>query len=182
MKLESSRQAVSIATLCRSNSSRPLGPPAVCPDQHRVGREERGEHDDVAEQEDPEAVADDDALGDRSGRQRLRVGTFRRRGLGDSGRSSPAVASKRAHGVGCSWARCLAARAAVGPVDARDLVGRNDVLVLSRQANTTKVAKAPTNATATIHQMCQISAKPMMVAKKAQTKPVGVFRGISMSV
>ena len=31
-------------------------------DQHRVGREEGREHDDVAEQEDPEAVADDDAL------------------------------------------------------------------------------------------------------------------------
>ena len=34
---------------------------------------------------------------------------------------------------------------------------------------------------ATIHQMCQISAKPMMVAKNAQTKPVGELRGISMS-
>jgi hypothetical protein len=31
--------------------------------QHGIGREERREHDDVAEQEDPEAVADDDALG-----------------------------------------------------------------------------------------------------------------------
>ena len=34
----------------------------------------------------------------------------------------------------------------------------------------------------TSHQMCQISANPMMVAKKAQMKPVGLFLGISMSV
>ena len=34
----------------------PLGPPAVCRLQHRIGGEEGREHDDVAEQEDPEAV------------------------------------------------------------------------------------------------------------------------------
>src|ERR1700675_604245 len=51
----------------------------------------------------------------------------------------------------------------------------------SRQAKTTKVAKAPIAPTATIHQMCQIKAKPMTVAKNAQTKPVGELRGISMS-
>ena len=53
---------------------------------------------------------------------------------------------------------------------------------LSRQAKTTKVACAPNAAKPTIHQMCQISAKPMTVAKKAQMKPVGLFLGISMSV
>ncbi|MBN8899316.1 MAG: hypothetical protein J0H35_14270, partial [Rhodospirillales bacterium] len=31
--------------------------------QHRMRREERGEHDDIAEQEDPEAEADDHPLG-----------------------------------------------------------------------------------------------------------------------
>ena len=36
--------------------------------EHRIGGEKRREHDDVAEQEDPEAVADDDAL-----RGRIRV-------------------------------------------------------------------------------------------------------------
>ena len=51
----------------------------------------------------------------------------------------------------------------------------------SRHAKTTKVANAPTPPTMTIHQMCQISAKPMMVAKNAQTNPVGEFLGISMS-
>src|SRR6202163_581218 len=51
----------------------------------------------------------------------------------------------------------------------------------SRQANTTNVAKAPIAPTATIHQMCQIKAKPITVAKNAQTKPVGELRGISIA-
>src|SRR6202790_532289 len=50
----------------------------------------------------------------------------------------------------------------------------------SRQANTTNVAKAPIAPAATIHQMCHISAKPIMVAKNAQTKPVAELRGISI--
>src|SRR5665213_28871 len=50
----------------------------------------------------------------------------------------------------------------------------------SRQANTTKVANAPMNPAITIHQICQISANPMKVAKNAQTNPVGELRGISI--
>jgi hypothetical protein len=42
------------------NSSAPVGPLAVLP------REERREHDHVAEDEDPEPVRDDDAFGGRS--------------------------------------------------------------------------------------------------------------------
>ena len=53
---------VSIKTLRRSNSSYPVGPPAVLPRQDRKGREQRREHDHVAEDEDPESVSDDDAL------------------------------------------------------------------------------------------------------------------------
>ena len=53
---------------------------------------------------------------------------------------------------------------------------------LSRQAKTTKVAYAPNAAKATIHQMCQINANPMKVAKKAQMNPVALFLGISISV
>ena len=66
VKLESSRQAVSIATIVEVKQLLPARPAGRLSGQHRVGREERGEHDDVAEQEDPEAVADDDALVDRS--------------------------------------------------------------------------------------------------------------------
>src|ERR1700720_184203 len=47
--------------------------------QHRIGGEEGGEHDDVAQQENPEAVAGDDALRNRSpGRVPLRVLAIRR--------------------------------------------------------------------------------------------------------
>ena len=53
--------------------------------------------------------------------------------------------------------------------------------VRSRQAKTTNVTKAPKKETATSHQMCQISAKPMNVAKNAQMNPVALFRGSSIS-
>src|SRR6266571_4497014 len=43
----------------------PARPARRLPDQHRVGGEKRGEHDDVAEQENPEAVTDYDALRDQ---------------------------------------------------------------------------------------------------------------------
>ena len=62
MKLESSRQAVSIADVAQVEQLPPARPARRLPDQHRVGREKGGEHDDVAEQENPEAIADDDAL------------------------------------------------------------------------------------------------------------------------
>ena len=53
--------------------------------------------------------------------------------------------------------------------------------VRSRQANTTKVANAPTAPTMDIHKMCQNNANPMRVAKKAQMNPVALLRGTSMS-
>ena len=53
----------------------------------------------------------------------------------------------------------------------------------SRHANTTKVANAPTKAATTSHQMCQISEKPMIVAKNAQMKPTGtVARHLDVDV
>jgi hypothetical protein len=51
----------------------------------------------------------------------------------------------------------------------------------SRQAKTTKVAKAPSTPTIASQQMCQIMAKPTSVVKKAQMKPVRLFSGISMA-
>ena len=124
VKLESRRHAVSIATLCRSNRSLPLGPPAVSFDQHRIGGEERREHHDVAEQEDPEAVADDDAL--RGGARVVE----NRRGRGRAAPLAPTVAVVRAclegrHEQGLRGRERLAPRAPVGAVDARDLFGRN---------------------------------------------------------
>jgi hypothetical protein len=65
VKLERRRHEVSITMLRGSNRSCPEGPPAVAL-QHRVRREERGEHHDVAEQKNPEPIPDDDALGSRT--------------------------------------------------------------------------------------------------------------------
>ncbi len=61
-KLESSRHAVSAAVVCRSKISRGPGPPLRAWIEHRIGGEEAGEQDDVGENEDPESVADHDAL------------------------------------------------------------------------------------------------------------------------
>src|ERR1700730_6268997 len=79
VKLETRRNAVSSPTLRRLTRSRHLGPPGRVAGQHRIGGEEGGEHDDVAQQENPEAVAGDDALRNRSpGRVPLRVLAIRR--------------------------------------------------------------------------------------------------------
>jgi hypothetical protein len=75
-------------------------------------------------------------------------------------------------------ARASAVAEAIGVVE----IGGMMSSTRSRQAKRTKVAYAPSTARATIHQMCQISAKPMKVAKKAQMKPVALFLGISISV
>ena len=50
----------------------------------------------------------------------------------------------------------------------------------SLQPNTRIVTAAARRPRIAIHQMCQISAKPVTTAKKAMTKPVGLLRGISM--
>ena len=150
--------------------------------EHRVAREQRREQDDVADQEDPEAVGDDDALrrsvrrllGERLGvaadkrtsaagdpaRVRLRPGAH------ESGLSVRSAASRAAR-----LARSTLATVAAGIASSCS----------SRQATTTNTAQAPTKATATSHQMCQISAKPMMVEKKAQMKPAELLRGMWMS-
>jgi hypothetical protein len=62
-------------------------------------------------------------------------------------------------------AKPLLARGAAGAVDARDLLGRYFVFG--------NVAPG--------HQMCQISAKPVMVAKNAVINPTGLLRGTSIA-
>ncbi len=62
VKLDSSRNGrldrgvAQVEQLCSARPARRFS------DQHRVCREERGEHDDVAQQEYPEAKADDNAF------------------------------------------------------------------------------------------------------------------------
>src|SRR5207248_320741 len=130
----------------------PARPARRLPDQHRIGREKGGEHDDVAEQENPEAVTNDDALRHQPARRVLDVLTI----------PPPLVAAggslERAHGAACMGtsaslralrlARSMRATTSAGMVNS----------TRSRQAKTTKVAYAPNAARATIHQICQINA------------------------
>ena len=119
VKLEASRQAgldrdiAQVEQLVAARAARGL------PVQHGVGGEERREHDDVAEQEDPEAVADDDALRRRTAPCRRSApcrGVWDRSACGRQPRSSTRC-SRSAH----RWPRDPG-----HAVDARDLLGRND--------------------------------------------------------
>ena len=62
-KLESSRQAVSICNVAKIEELRGGRTTGRRTGEHGVGGEERREHHDVGQQEYPEPVADDDALG-----------------------------------------------------------------------------------------------------------------------
>ena len=149
VKLDSSRHAVSSADIAQIEQIPPARAARGRIHQHRVGREERGEHDDVAEQEDPEAVANDDALGQQSALAVLRCGCRSAirvcPGDSDRGRRPPGIALI---GLTCSrasaslrarrLARSMRATVAAGMIYSSS----------SRQANTTNVANAPTAAPA----------------------------------
>ena len=57
VKLEASRQPVSMSTCLRSKSSTPVGPASRLAREHRIGGEQRAKDHDVAQQEQPEAEA-----------------------------------------------------------------------------------------------------------------------------
>src|SRR2546421_1446923 len=165
------RDVAQVEQLAPARSARRLA------EQHGVGREERGKHHHVAEDEDPEAVAGDDALGRGTGMryagrfhatQMMRVAVrICDRRVGHHALPGWLASARRS----AMLARSIRATSAAGMTYSS----------WSRQANTTNVANAPTKPNATIHQMCQIKAKPITVAKNAQTNPVGELRGISMS-
>ena len=143
-------------TLRRLNSSRPVGPPAVLPDKHRIGREQRREHDDVAEDEDPEPVSDDDA----------------RRGRPAAAAPARELGRNRGRAVGrYRHAACLR------PSRARSICATSAAEIScsrsSLQPNTRTATTAARRPRIAIHQICQISAKPVTTAKKAVMKPVG---------
>src|ERR1700721_3380 len=154
--------------------------PRALPGGHRIGGEKRRKHNDVAEEKDPEAIADNDAL-------RCRVGVIQ----SDCGRTprlpAPAVAGVRA----CLKGRHeRASTVATASPRARRLARSMRATssagisysVRSRQAKTTNVAKAPSRATMTSHQICQIMPKPPKLAKNGKKTPVGLFLGISMAL
>ena len=179
VKLESSRHAVSTATMCRSKSSLRPGPPAVACDEHGIGGEEAGEHDEVGEQEDPEAVADDDALrrGPLVPAIRAVADVPKLIGIARSGGASltGVMPGSRARHAGRD------PRLAPARVDPRDFLGRQLVLVHGRaRRRRRRWQRRRRGRPPTSHQICQISAKPVTTAKKAVTKPVGLLRGISI--
>src|ERR1700722_1405268 len=129
--------------------------------EYRVARKERGEHDDVAQQEDPEAVSDHNPLWERprftcAWKRRLRDAIDCD---GDVHAAAPAC-----------WARSNSAICSAGTSNS----------VRPRDAKMSSGTNAPKSPKPAIHQMCQIIAKPIMTAKNALTKPVALFFGISI--
>src|SRR5207248_9623269 len=121
--------------------------------------------DDVAEDEDPEAVGDDDA-----GRRRAAAAMAAR----ERGRSCRGDRIDCGHRhAGCL--RLMRARSSCAISAAESSCSRS-----SLQPNTSIAMAAPKTARIAIHQICQISAKPAAEAKNAITIPIGLLRGISI--
>src|SRR5262249_42595079 len=153
--------------------------------------EEGREHHDVAEQKDPEAVAGNHAL---CGRPAFAVTGCMHVAAASAGAdpitavADPVrIAGALERGIGgghAGWPACCASHRSRACRPARSnratsSAGIEDSLT-SPHPHQTKTAEAATNPRATIHQMCQISAKPVIVQKKAVMNPVGLFLGISI--
>ena len=178
-KLDSRRKAVSNRDDVEVKQIPTARPAGGLVHQHRIGGEERRKHHDVAEQEDPEAVADNDAL----------LGEFGELDAGADGapadpspprptavvraamliRQAP---SGRAPSGARRGSRGRCARPPRPECDIRCGRARRRRRTWRRRRRTPEAAS---------HQICQMRAKPRMAAKKAQTKPVALFLGISMS-
>src|SRR5580698_9646023 len=125
---------------------------------HRIGGEQSREHDEVAEQEDPEPVRDNDACRRRPVVARPayefdpRLG-----GCRHAGRPNRACSMRAISGAEISRSRFSLQPNTIAPVT---------------------TARRPRIAS---HQIDQIAAKPAIVTKKAVTKPIGLLRGTSMA-
>ena len=167
------------------HSGVPTGPPAVAPDSTGVGGEEGREHHKVGQQEDPEAIADDDPLGRRAAVAMAVAFGMRAVAMVVVADAMGVVAAVGGGGVAHAerpLAAGLSSRsAAVGAVDARHLLGRDLLLRHVAPGERHEGGVGPEQAKRPLsHQICQIMAKPITTAKKAVTKPVALFFGISM--
>ena len=157
VKLDSSRQAVSMRDIAEIEQLASARPARGRVRQHRIAREERREHDDVAEQEDPEAVADDDPLRRGAAGAMLRPVPGRRADaaigccvVAVSSASPRAGRQRRSRGARAArLARSIRATSSAGMMSSS----------WSRQAKTTKVAKAPTAADGRPATRCARSAR-----------------------
>src|ERR1700759_1566838 len=130
--------------------------------EHRVSSEDRRKHHDVAQEEQPEAVPNDDPLCSRT---RLAC-------------TQPPLVTNLI--VNCKSDIHIAISAWCTCSNRAICSAGTSISSSARNAKTSMVKNAPIAPTPTIHQMCQISAKPAMTAKNAVMKPVALFFGISI--
>src|SRR5262249_41839703 len=129
--------------------------------EHGIARKQRREHHDVAQQEDPEPKAGDDALGCGT-----RLTDIKQFALADR-----IHLNCNAHcdtSTGCSRSNRPTSSAGISTSS------------FVRNMKASNVTAAPRSPKPAIHQMCHISAKPVITAKNAVTKPVGLFLGTSI--
>src|SRR6267154_4086964 len=130
--------------------------------EHRVGGKDRRKHHDVAQQEDPEAVANDDPLGSGTGftctRPRLVTNLI-------------INCDSDVHTAISAWFACSKRAICSAGIS---------ISSSSRNAKASMVRKMPIAPAPAIHQMCQIIAKPLTTAKNAVMKPVALFFGTSI--
>src|SRR6266478_4686239 len=131
--------------------------------EHRVSGEERREHDDIAQEEYPEAVANHDPLGRRTG-----LAGIRPRFVTDL---TLVNCNSDIHTAISAWFAC-----------SNRAICSAEISISSslRNAKASMVRKIPIAPAPAIHQMCQISAKPVTTAKNAVMKPAALFFGISI--
>src|SRR5882757_6702036 len=130
--------------------------------EHRVSSKDCRKHHDVAQQEDPEAVANHDPLGSGTGltctRPRLVTNLIINR-------------DSDVHTAISAWFACSKRAICSAEIS---------ISSSSRNAKASIVRNIPIAPAAAIHQMCQIMAKPAMTAKNAMMKPVALFFGTSI--
>src|SRR6516164_9508227 len=136
------------------------------PPQDCIGREQRREHDHVAEDENPESISDDDSLGSRAA-----AAAAARELCWNSDQWSVECRCNRHMGdlIDRTCSICAISAAEIS----------SSRLMLQPATRTTMMAA--TKLRMANHQMCQISEKPKTVAKKAVTKPAGLLCGNSIA-
>src|SRR5882757_7626434 len=130
--------------------------------EHRVSGKDRRKHHDVAQQEDPEAVADHDPLCSGTGLACTRPCLVPNLIINCNGDVHTAISA---------WFACSKRAICSAGISISSSL---------RNAKASMVRKIPIAPAPAIHQICQIIAKPLTTAKNAVTKPTALFFGISI--
>src|SRR5882757_7603596 len=130
--------------------------------EHRVGGKDRRKHHDVAQEEDPEAVANHDPLCSGTGLACTRLRLVTNLIINCNGDVHTAISA---------WFSC-----------SKPAICSAGISISSslRNAKASMVRKIPIAPAPAIHQICQIIAKPLTTAKNAVMKPTALFFGISI--